>query len=205
MQKYPFLFLLLSFIACGENRPRPLFKKFVNYEKYPAMTEDGFYNAVIEIPAGTNVKNEYDYEQKKIVADQRDGKDRIVNFLPYPGNYGYIPGTVMDKARGGDGDAVDVLVLAQHVPVGTVMKVRPVATLLLFDENEADTKIIAVPADSTLQIMQIPDFETFMVDYDAARRMIEDWFMNYDGYGINRLGGWKDARYGEREIEKWVK
>ena len=200
--------LLTLFIASSCNSGdaiKPPFRiKRIKYDRLPANTEDGFYNAVIEIPAGTNKKIEYNKKSKKFEIDQRDDKDRIVDFLPYPGNYGYIPGTLMDKGRGGDGDAIDVLVLAENLPTGTVIPVRPIATLMLFDEGEADTKIIAIPVDTSLQTMHITGFEHFMIDYDAARHIIETWFMNYDGLGTNEFRGWNNEDYAKKEIEKWL-
>ena len=47
--------------------------------------------------------------------------DRIVNFLPYPANYGFIPSTFMDKKKGGDGDALDILLISEHMVTGTVV------------------------------------------------------------------------------------
>lgn len=210
MKHYYLIITLLSifFLSSSCNNEggikQPFSIKRINYETLPANTEDGFYNAVIEIPAGTNKKIEYNKETEKFEIDQRDGKDRIINFLPYPGNYGYIPGTLMDKERGGDGDAVDVLVLAESLPTGTVIPIKPIATLMLLDEGEADTKLIAIPADTSLQTMQIAGFEHFMIDYDAARHSIETWFMNYDGLGTNEFRGWKNDDYAKKEIEKWL-
>ena len=64
-----------------------------------------YVQVVVEIPAGTNQKIEFDYKDGTFKVDQIDGKDRVIDFLPYPGNYGFVPGTLMDKERGGDGDA----------------------------------------------------------------------------------------------------
>jgi len=67
----------------------------------PAMTDTGAINAVIEIPAGTNQKIEFNTENERFEADQLKGKDRVIDFLPYPANYGFIPSTLMDTDRGG--------------------------------------------------------------------------------------------------------
>ena len=84
----------------------------IDFENLPTYTEQGI-NVVVEIPAGTNHKIEFDKKNKKFVVDQKNGKDRIIDFLPYPGNYGFIPSTYMDPAVGGDGDALDVLVIGE--------------------------------------------------------------------------------------------
>ncbi len=159
--------------------------------------------AVIEIPAGTNHKIEYDKNGKRFVNDTLNGSIRIIDFLPYPGNYGFIPSTLMDEAQGGDGDALDILVIGETVPTGTVMAVEPIATLLLRDNGELDTKIIAVPKNPELKVFQPSNFLDFMLHYDAGRRMIEEWFLNYKGPNQMELIRWEDDQYALSEIQKW--
>ncbi|MEM1216335.1 MAG: inorganic diphosphatase, partial [Bacteroidota bacterium] len=106
-----------------------------------AATTDGVVNMIVEIPAGTNRKVEFDYEMGIFKTDQKNGKDRIIDFLPYPGNYGFVPGTLMDKARGGDGDALDILVLSEAQPTGSLLSVRMLGALVLRDRGEIDTKL----------------------------------------------------------------
>lgn len=192
--------LLLS--ACRNEGEKPFSLKRINYSKLSPFDADNQLQAVIEIPAGTNKKIEFNKKTKKFEVDQREGKDRVIDFLPYPGNYGYVPGTLADAADGGDGDPVDILVISESQPTGTLMPVIPIASLLLLDEGERDTKIIAIPADSTLQTITPLNYQDFMIQYDAARRMIEDWFLNYDGYGTNRLEAWKDEAFGLGEVKK---
>jgi inorganic pyrophosphatase len=164
-----------------------------------------YLQAIIEIPAGTNHKIEYDYASKQFLNDQLDGKDRVINFLPYPGNYGFIPSTLMDKERGGDGDALDILVIGESVPTGTVMEVIPIGALMLRDRQEIDTKIIAIPADPQKQVIKAEDFMTFALKYDAARRIIEDWFQNYKGAEGVEIIRWEDEQFAIQEVEKWKK
>ncbi|MDA9133798.1 inorganic diphosphatase, partial [Gammaproteobacteria bacterium] len=60
------------------------------------FSKNGFLQMVVEIPAGTNKKIEYDKNINEFFIDKIDGVDRVINFLPYPGNYGFIPSTKMD-------------------------------------------------------------------------------------------------------------
>ncbi len=170
-----------------------------------AATKGEYLQAIIEIPAGTNHKIEYDYASKQFLNDQVDGQDRVINFLPYPGNYGFIPSTLMDKERGGDGDALDILVIGESVPTGTIMEVIPIGALMLRDRQEIDTKIIAIPADPLKQIIKAEDFMTFALKYDAARRIIEDWFQNYKGAEGVEIIRWEDEQFALQEVEKWKK
>ncbi|MEO1518299.1 MAG: inorganic diphosphatase [Bacteroidota bacterium] len=184
--------------ACGPS------DSAVDYKQLPAFTEKGFH-AVIEIPAGTNHKIEYNESKAVFENDTEKGQIRIIDFLPYPGNYGFIPSTYMDPARGGDGDALDVLVIAESVPTGTVLEVKPIATLLLEDDGETDTKIIAVPVDSSLQVIDAQQFEPFMIQYNPAMTIVRDWFLNYKGMGETQFIGWRNDQYAQREIRKWEK
>lgn len=174
-----------------------------NYNKLTAYTEEGDLQAVIEIPAGTNQKIEYDKRKGKFDTEIIDGKKRVIQFLPYPGNYGFIPGTLMDKEKGGDGDALDVLVLGTQMPTGSIAKIRPIGTLLLMDNGEIDTKIIAIPLDEKEQIIKARYFQDFIIEYDAAKRIIEEWFTHYKGMNKTKLIRWEDEDYALKEIEKW--
>lgn len=196
--KYQLIFwvIVVHFLACQNIQQEP------DYYQLPATTKQGV-NVVVEIPAGTNHKIEFNPKTNTFANDKINGKIRVINFLPYPGNYGFIPSTYMDPKQGGDGDALDILVIGESQATKTVIEVLPIAVLLLKDKGELDSKIIAIPVDSTQQIIQVVNFQDFLIKYDAAKRMIEDWFLNYKGYGVMELIGWRDEQYARQEIEKW--
>lgn len=174
-----------------------------NYNSLNAI-DDGALKAVIEIPAGTNHKMEYDPQAGAFLNDRLNEQERVIDFLPYPGNYGFIAGTLLDKAQGGDGDPLDVLVIAEAMPTGTVVRVVPIAALLLKDKGELDTKIIAIPADENLQVLKAKNFIDFMLRYDQAKLIIEQWFMAYKGQGAMEFLRWEDDRYAWSEVKKWT-
>jgi inorganic pyrophosphatase len=169
----------------------------------PTFSKNGCLQGVIEIPAGTNRKFEYDKKALQFVPDIRNGQQRSINFLPYPVNYGFVPSTKMDKARGGDGDPLDVLVLAEHQPTGTVMEVEPIGLLLLQDLGEWDNKVLAIPKDPALRIIHATNWQEFQMQYSAARHIIEQFFTYYDGLGVMTLMGWGDEKAALEEVEKW--
>ena len=196
---YPMLLALLLFLllGCRSDGSKTDFQNLPTY--------DGtFVNVVVEIPAGTNHKIEYDKTAKLFKNDTLEGKNRIIRFLPYPGNYGFIPSTFMDPARGGDGDALDILVIGESVPTGSVIKTIPVGVLLLRDRGELDSKIIAVPAETDLRVIDVTNFSNFQIEFDGAKRLIESWFLNYKGAGRMEMIAWRDDAYARREIEKWA-
>lgn len=196
LNRFTTLFVIsLCLLACQDQ----VNKK--NYE-LPAIEGDAI-NVIIEIPAGTNTKIEYDAKEGTFKADQVDNKDRVVAFLPYPGNYGFIPSTMMDADKGGDGDALDILVIGESQPTGSVLKAKPIGTLILKDGGELDTKIIAIPVDESERTLKADNFLTLMLDHDPAKRIIEEWFLNYKGKGQMELIRWEDENYAIQEIKKW--
>ncbi|TXF91763.1 inorganic diphosphatase [Neolewinella aurantiaca] len=198
---YPLFAVLLLFTACnGSNESSYDMPR----EPYAVSSMDGdALNVIVEIPAGTNHKIEYKTETGFSNDTLLGGATRVINFLPYPGNYGFVPNTLMDKDRGGDGDPLDVLVVCESVPSGTRLTVKPIAALLLRDRGEIDTKIIAVPTDSTLRVFKPENFMELALEHDAARSIIESWFLNYKGPKQTELIRWEDETYAWREVRKW--
>lgn len=192
---FAWVFLPLLF-SCGDR------EMDVHLGSLPATNKLGV-TAVVEIPAGTARKMIYDSETNRFIQEQDSGKPRMIRFLPYPANYGFIPSTSMDPSAGGDGDALDVVVLTESLPTGTVLAVRPVAALLLKDGGELDTKIIAIPVDTVQQLFIPADFQDFMLRYDGARSILENWFFWYKGLGETEVIGWRDEAYARKEIERW--
>ena len=191
--------LLVSLTACRQQATEPT----VHVAELPAVSGERI-NVVVEIPAGTNHKIEYQRETGEFRNDTlAEGQLRVIDFLPYPGNYGFIPGTFVDEAQGGDGDALDVLLLAEAVPTGTVVAALPIGAMLFRDNGEIDTKLIAVPVDTADRIISATNFVDFMLYYDAARRILEDWFLHYKGRGAMQLVRWEDERYAWQEIRRW--
>jgi inorganic pyrophosphatase len=169
----------------------------------PAFSPQGHLHGVIEIPAGTNRKYEIDKETGQIRPDMRDGQQRMIHFLPYPLNYGFIPSTKMDPERGGDGDPLDILYLAESVPSGTVVEAIPIGLLLLKDLGEWDNKVLAIPVDPALRIISATNWVEFQLNFSAARHIIEQFFLNYDGPGVMTLHGWADEQAAIEEVKKW--
>lgn len=169
----------------------------------PSFSANGLLQGVIEISAGTNHKYEYNKQSLQFQQDLRDGLPRMIDFLPYPVNYGFIPSTRMDKGRGGDGDPLDVLVLAEYLPTGTVIEVQPIGLLKLKDTGELDNKVLAIPVDPSKRIIKASNWLEFQRDYSAIRHILELFFMYYDGLGTMTVMGWDDEAAALAEINKW--
>ena len=186
--------LIILFSSC---------KSEIDYLTEDYKSENGHYRAVIEIPSGTNLKVEFNKVDKVFKPDIRDGKERSINFLPYPGNYGFIPSTYSDPEKGGDGDPLDVIILSSALKSGDIIEFIPVAMLKLIDEGEKDYKIVGIPADEKDRILNTSDFATFNSKYSAAKEILELWFTSYDPGNDTRIEGWGSEKEATEEIEKW--
>lgn len=173
------------------------------FAELSSFARPGVLNAVIEISAGTSMKHAYDPRIGDIVPVLSDGKPRRIEFLPYPGNYGFIPSTLMDVARGGDGNALDVLVLSDYVPLGTLMEVVPVAVLKLLDAGLRDDKLITVPADPALRLFEVNDLADLRARHPRVLSLIEEWFTHYDAVQPARALGWEDKAAAMAAVRTW--
>ncbi|MHB1502684.1 MAG: inorganic diphosphatase [Acidimicrobiales bacterium] len=98
------------------------------------MPED-LIDVVVEIPAGSRNKYEYDHEQHLIRLDRR-----LFSATVYPADYGFIPDTLAE-----DGDPLDALVLLEDPAFpGCVVRARYLGVFWMEDENGPDAKIISV-------------------------------------------------------------
>jgi len=173
-------------------------------ETLPTFTPEGYVRAVIEIPAGTNHKVQYHGPTQTFGVEQENGVERVIDFLPYPANYGFIPSTHMSAEKGGDGDPLDVFILASSMPTGVSVEIKPIAVMETLDDGELDPKIIAVPIQPNLQIMQAETYEEFESRYPAAKEILELWMTNYNPGDTTQITNWGDEAAAMALIEKWA-
>ena len=146
---------------------------------YPALNVDGTVNVVIEIPAGHTAKYEVNKKTGMLELEQKNGKPRFVKYVGYPGNYGMIPRTILPKDQGGDGDPMDVIVLGPSVPIGSIVKARPIGVLDLLDGGEKDYKILMVQEGSPLAVCDsINDLDE---KFPGITTIVKTWFTSYKG------------------------
>jgi len=94
------------------------------------------FDAIVETPRGSRNKYEFDPVTDSIRLDRV-----LFSSVHYPGDYGFIPGTVS-----ADGDPLDVLILVEEPTFpGCRVRVRPIGVLLMHDEHGIDEKILGVP------------------------------------------------------------
>lgn len=164
------------------------------------------YQALIEVPAGTTAKWEVNHETGHLEWEFKKGIPRNVKFLPYPGNYGFIPQSVLDKSEGGDGDPLDIIVLGAAVAKGSIQQVKILGAIKLLDKGEQDDKIIAVPLTGPFE--KIDSLAEMMMKFPNAIEIVRHWFAGYKGSKMQFMGYMKRAK-AEALIEKshknWIK
>lgn len=159
----------------------------------PAFTTDSMVNVVIEIPAGSNQKWELNkitgqIEWEKINPDSF----RVINYLPYPANYGFVPQTLLPKASGGDGDPVDVFVLGPSIAREEIVNVRIIGIIHMLDRNESDSKLLAVNTND-------PGFDVqsllmLQQKYPGVVDILQLWLTHYKGPGKVKISDIKDEK-----------
>jgi inorganic pyrophosphatase len=124
------------------------------------------FQAVIEIPLGSNVKYELDKASGLLRVD------RIIHSAVfYPANYGFIPQTYAE-----DNDPLDVLVLCQEaVQPLALIKARAIGVMTMIDSGASDDKIISVATND-------PEFSDYLEARDLPPHrllVLKRFFQDY--------------------------
>jgi inorganic pyrophosphatase len=191
-----FFCCIVLFTACSEEAPT------TKITQLPTKFSDGI-QAVIEIPAGTNRLIAFDANKKSFEAIFVAEKEAKINFLPYIGNYGFIASSLKKPTLESSRNALDVLVISEYLPTGTLLKVQPIGTLQIMEKDKLISTVISIPVDTSLQTIPIANFKEFLIRHHVAKRMIEDWFLTYKGVHQAQLIGWQDERQTTALIEQW--
>lgn len=193
MRKYASLFLALITVSLASCK--------TDYANLPTYTRNKQLQAVIEVPAGNNHKLKYNSETQEFEQEKVAGQDYIVSYLPYPGNFGFIPSTEISQ----DGRGLEVLVLAERVEPGTVMEIIPIGVLQLKTNEELESILVAVPARPSEQTIKATDYESFRTEYPGAQDIIATWFVHHDVSAQTQFVAWRNETFARQEIQRWMK
>lgn len=167
------------------------------------IAEDGKVNILVEIPAGTNGKWEVNKTTGNLEWEFKNGQPRIVKYLPYIGNYGMIPQTLLSKQEGGDGDPLDVILLGESVARGEVIKGRLIGVMLMKDGGEIDDKLLAVAEGSIFD--EVSSIEEINEKFPGALTILKTWFTNYKGKdGKIVIEGFSDSKEANRILKNAI-
>ena len=172
------------------------------------FTPDSLLNVVIEIPAGTRQKWELNQVTGQIEWEQVSPDSfRVINYLPYPANYGFVPQTLLSEDEKGDGDPVDVFVLGTSIAREKIVTVKIVGIIHMIDNNESDSKLLAV--NTSEAGFDVYSHEMLINKYPGVVDILKLWLENYKGHDkvkILSVNDEKDAyRYLKTAINDYFK
>ena len=166
----------------------------------PGDVDGGIINVVIEIPAGSNHKIEWN---RKLAAFQLDRVEPAI--FAKPTNYGFIPQTLDE-----DGDELDVLLVTeQPLATGVFLEARVIGVMKFVDDGEVDDKIVCVPADDR------NNGNAYKTLADLPQQLIKQIEFHFNHYkdlkkaGTTKVESWGDVEEAKKvikeSIERWNK
>ncbi|WP_303310470.1 inorganic diphosphatase [Hymenobacter sp. BT730] len=170
-----------------------------DYAQLPTFSaERKLLQVVVEVPAGTNHLQYFDPATQEFRAVHRAGLEQAVEFLPCPGNQGFIPGTHPT----GSALPMQALVLAETQPQGTVLEVLPLALLTLDDNGILKNILIATPARPSQQILpNVASSQELITRYPSVREVVRQWFQHQGRTREIRIVSWKDEQAAEQAVK----
>lgn len=166
----------------------------------PGDVDGGVINVVVEIPAGSSHKIEWNRE---LAVMQLDRVEPAI--FAKPTNYGFIPQTLDE-----DGDELDALIITDEpLPTGIFLEARVIGVMKFEDDGEVDDKIVVVPADDRNTGNAMTALEDLP---EQLLKQIEFHFNHYKDLkkpGTTIVQNWGDAVEAKQviheSIERWNK
>ena len=151
---------------------------------------------VVETPAGAVQAVHYDPVTETFITDSAR-----VAFLPFPGNWGFVPSTRMPYQKDRSFAPVQVLVLGERLETGTTVEIRPVGAVVLEEKSVRTLLVVAVPLDPVLCNMPLRDYADLALRYPGVKENLEQWLRQWKGGIPARVLDWKDGQYALRFME----
>jgi inorganic pyrophosphatase len=159
-----------------------IWRNAVDLSLIPPQPKAGVINVLIEIPAGSKNKYEFDKDLQAFALDRV-----LYASVQYPYDYGFIPNTLAD-----DGDPLDgMVIMDQPTFPGCIIAARPIGMLEMVDGGDRDEKILCVPVKD-------PRYADVKSLKDIAPHRLEEvaeFFRTYKNLEkkVTEILGWKDV------------
>lgn len=147
--------------------------------------------ALIEIPAGSQNKYEFDKEKGVLRLDRV-----LYSPVHYPTDYGFVENTLEE-----DGDPIDIMVMVTNPTVpGCIVECRVVGVLAMADDKGVDNKLLGVPIRDP-RFAEIRDVSDVPGHY---LREIEHFFQTYKELEGKQttIRGWGDRVEARKALER---
>lgn len=155
--------------------------------------DGGIINVINEIPAGSNLKIEWDRKKAIFVLDRVDPV-----IFTKPCNYGFIPQTLDE-----DGDELDALIICDEpIATGIALEARIIGIMNFEDDGEMDHKVVVVPADDRHTGDSVQSLDDLP---DQWLRQAEHHFNHYKDLkkpGSTKVLGWGNAEDAKKTIKE---
>ena len=166
----------------------------MDLSRIPAQPKAGIVNVLIEIPAGSKNKYEFDKDLNAFALDRV-----LFSSVQYPYDYGFIPNTLAD-----DGDPLDGMVMMdQPTFPGCVIAARPIGMMEMIDGGDRDEKILCVPAEDPRfdNVKTLDDVEQHRLDE------IAEFFASYKNLEKKEVEilGWKNLDQVQPLVDQCIK
>jgi inorganic pyrophosphatase len=165
----------------------------VDLSRIPAQPKAGLVNVLVEIPAGSKNKYEFDKDMNAFALDRV-----LYSSVQYPYDYGFIPNTLAD-----DGDPLDgMVIMDQPTFPGCVITARPIGMLQMIDGGDRDEKVLCVPDKDPrfLHVTSLSNISQHRLDE------IAEFFLSYKNLEKKKVEilGWQDVDKVSALVEECV-
>ncbi|HEX4595034.1 MAG TPA: inorganic diphosphatase [Bryobacteraceae bacterium] len=161
------------------------------YDLEPGPDCPNLVRMVVEIPKNSTNKYEYDAELGLFRLDRT-----LYSPVHYPGDYGFIPGTLAE-----DGDPLDVLALVEEPSFsGCLIEVLPIGMLKMVDQKKSDQKILAVP-NRNPRYDEVHDLDQIFTHIQHEIGHFFTIYKELEGRATATLG-WGDVRHTRKIVLK---
>ena len=196
MRSFYSQFIILMTIACAMGCNSTSQESNQQYKSKKTFDSEKLY-AVVEVPAGSSYSTYYNFVKQELEA-----VTDTMEYLPFPGNYGFIlrPDAMEKSLR--RTDHLSCLILSSAITEKEVVEVYSIGVLTLEKDGIEEHIIISIPVEKEQQTMPIEDFVDFMTKYEAVRYQIQHWFLNHKGPNKVHIKGWEDEEFAGRLIDE---
>ena len=154
----------------------------MDLSKLAACPAPGLVNLIVEIPAGSRNKYEYNAEAGIMALDRV-----LHSSVRYPFDYGFVPNTLAE-----DGAPLDAMVIMEEPTfAGCLITARPIGILDMTDAGVNDGKLLCVPAADVRQV----GVRSIRQISPSQLEDVAEFFRTYNSIEGRKttISGWLDA------------
>lgn len=161
--------------------------------------DGGIINVVVEIPAGSSHKIEWN---RNLACFELDRVEPIA--FAKPCNYGFIPQTLDE-----DGDELDALIFTeQPLTTGIFLRAKVLGVMKFIDDGEVDDKVIVVPADDRNNGNAYNSLEDLPAQFIKQLEFHFNHYKDLKKPGTTKVEGFFDAAEAKKVIvesqKRWI-